>query len=321
VTRPLKVVFAGTPDFAAESLKALINSEHQVCAVYTQPDRPAGRGKKIVKSPVKQLAEQAEIDVIQPLDFKQPGDVEKLAGFKPDIMIVAAYGLILPQSVLDIPKFGCLNVHASLLPRWRGAAPIQRAIEAGVQESGVTIMQMALGLDTGDMLLKQAIALAPDETGGSLHDKLAHLGAKTLLKTLSDPEHYRNQAKVQDDGQANYAHKLSKQEALLDWNQPAAYLERKIRAFNPWPVCFFKSPDCKDPIRVFEASVVSGSQANMTPGTILQKSPQGIVVQCTEEALSLTQIPLPGARSVSARDFYNGGKSMLEQGSSLYVEN
>ncbi|MCW8999861.1 MAG: methionyl-tRNA formyltransferase, partial [Kangiellaceae bacterium] len=233
----LKIIFAGTPEFAAVALKALLKQGHDVCAVYCQPDRPSGRGKKLIAGPVKKLALEHQIPVEQPINFKDPKAVERLASYQADLMIVVAYGLLLPLPVLETPKYGCVNIHGSILPRWRGAAPIHRAIEAGDKQTGITIMQMDQGLDTGNMLLKLNCEITENETGSSLHDKLADLGGKAINQFLAefDPD---NSGEKQDDSLANYAHKLSKQEACIDWSLSSAQILNKIRAFNAWPVSY-----------------------------------------------------------------------------------
>ena len=233
---PLKIVFAGTPDFSVPALDALLTSGHDVIAVYTQPDRPAGRGRKLTASPVKARALEHGIPVHQPLSLKRPEEQERLAALAPDVMVVVAYGLLLPPAVLAIPRLGCVNIHASLLPRWRGAAPIQRAILAGDAETGVTLMQMEKGLDTGPMLATVRCPIGPDDTAETLHDRLAALGAGALVPTLERLDRGEITAEPQDDTQACYAAKLDKAEAVLDWRRPAVELERQVRAFNPWPV-------------------------------------------------------------------------------------
>ena len=306
---PLNIVFAGTPEFAAVHLRALVQSEHNVIAAYTQPDRPAGRGKKFQASEVKKVALEHDIPVYQPLNFKDDADVQALAALNADVMIVVAYGLLLPQSVLDTPRHGCLNVHGSLLPRWRGAAPIQRCIEAGDTETGITIMQMNAGLDTGDMLYKTQLTLNTDETGGSLHDRLAAQGPDALLATLALLEQGNLAPEVQDDSLANYAHKLLKHESWLDWTQPAATLERRIRAFNPFPVAAAAMNG--DRVRVLEAQLLpanatSSTAPDTTPGTILAVTPDGLDVACGEQALRLNRIQLPGKKAMAVRDILNG---------------
>lgn len=231
----MRIVFAGTPDFAATALRALLATDHDLVAVYTQPDRPAGRGRKQQFGPVKQTSVDAGIPVYQPTSLKDDAEQQRLRDLQPDVMVVAAYGLILPQAVLDIPRLGCLNIHASLLPRWRGAAPIHRAIEVGDAETGITIMQMAAGLDTGDMLLKLRTPIHDDDTGGSLHDRLADMGGKAIVEALAALDSRGLTAEPQDDSLATYAHKLSKDEAHIDWQANAVDIARKVRAFNPWP--------------------------------------------------------------------------------------
>lgn len=321
-SHPLRIVFAGTPDFAASSLKALINHRYNVVAVYTQPDRPAGRGKKIHKSPVKELAEQHNISVYQPVNFKDEADLQSLRSLDADLMIVAAYGIILPKVVLDTPKMGCINIHASLLPRWRGAAPIQRAIQAGDTETGITIMQMDVGLDTGNMLWKKQIPIELADNGGSLHDRLADLGAEAMLETLEQLSSSLPSSQLmnekQDDQQAIYAHKLSKQDAQIDWSKSAESIALTIRAFNPWPVAF--AVEAGERIRIFEANVGSNdvtAAQNQTPGTIISKSREGIVIACGENTINVQKLQLPGSKAISVGDFFNGGKAMLDIGTQL----
>ena len=306
---PLKIVFAGTPDFAALHLSSLIDSEHEVIAVYSQPDRPAGRGKKLQPSPVKQVALEHNIDVYQPVNFKDPADVAQLDALNADVMIVVAYGLLLPQSVLDAPKHGCLNVHASLLPRWRGAAPIQRCIEAGDKMTGITIMQMDAGLDTGDMLHKITTGITLDDTGGSLHDRLAAIGPQSLLATLAQLEAGELQPEKQNDAQANYAHKLKKEEALLDWSQNADDLALRVRAFNPFPVAFTLLGN--DRIRVLKATALE-KVTQLQPGTIAQVSADGIEVACAEGVLRLEQIQLAGKKAMMVADVINGQPNLFQ---------
>ena len=306
---PLKIVFAGTPDFAALHLSSLIDSEHEVIAVYSQPDRPAGRGKKLQPSPVKQIALEHNIDVYQPVNFKDPADVAQLDALNADVMIVVAYGLLLPQSVLDAPKHGCLNVHASLLPRWRGAAPIQRCIEAGDKMTGITIMQMDAGLDTGDMLHKITTGITLDDTGGSLHDRLAAIGPQSLLATLAQLEAGELQPEKQNDAQANYAHKLKKEEALLDWSQNADDLALRVRAFNPFPVAFTLLGN--DRIRVLKATALE-KVTQLQPGTIAQVSADGIEVACAEGVLRLEQIQLAGKKAMMVADVINGQPNLFQ---------
>lgn len=316
----MRLVFAGTPDFAASSLQALIDAGHTLAAVYTQPDRPAGRGRKAQASPVKELALRHGIPVEQPENLKSPEAQARLAGYKADAMIVAAYGLLLPARVLGLPRHGCLNVHASLLPRWRGAAPIQRAIAAGDRETGITIMQMDEGLDTGAMLLTRATPITSDDTGGSLHDRLARIGGEALVDALQALQQNELVPQAQDERDAIYAKKLSKAEAAVDWSDPAAVIERRIRAFNPWPVAYTDEGDQR--IRLLEAEVIEASeltpeQRDVAPGTIIGRDRTGIVVRCGEDALSLTRVQLPGGRAQSTIDIINGGKPVLTQGTRL----
>ncbi|MDR9424677.1 MAG: methionyl-tRNA formyltransferase, partial [Marinobacter sp.] len=251
----MRIVFAGTPDFAATALKALLKAGHDIVGVYSQPDRPAGRGRKLVPGPVKQVALDADIPVFQPLSLKSEDAQQELAALKPDVMIVAAYGLILPKAVLDIPTHGCLNIHASLLPRWRGAAPIHRAIAAGDTQTGITIMQMDEGLDTGDMLLKVTTPIRSDDTGGSLHDRLADLGGEAIVEALNQLARGDLGPEPQNDNEACYAHKLSKEEGHIDWQRSAADIERLVRAFNPWPGTFTDLGDQR--IRIHMAQALS----------------------------------------------------------------
>lgn len=308
---PLKIIFAGTPDFAAKHLQALIDSKHEVIAVFTQPDRPAGRGNKLTASPVKQLALDNNIDVYQPATLKKIENQLLIADLNADIMIVVAYGLILPQSVLNMPRLGCLNVHGSLLPRWRGAAPIQRACWAGDIDTGVTIMQMDAGLDTGDMLLKAKCPITAEDTSASLYDKLALLGPNALLETLTLITTGKAIAEKQDESQVTYAEKLSKQEAKLDWTLSAQQLERCVRAFNPWPISYFELND--EPIKVWQANVIN-QQSNQAPGTILQANKQGIQIATADGIINLTQLQPAGKKPMSAADILNSRQSWFTIG-------
>ncbi|MFY8274625.1 methionyl-tRNA formyltransferase [Pseudoalteromonas sp. SSDWG2] len=313
MTHPLRIVFAGTPDFAARHLQALIDSEHEIVGVYSQPDRPAGRGKKLKASEVKELALAHDLPVFQPQTLKSDEAQQTLAELNADIMVVVAYGLLLPKSILDTPKLGCINVHGSILPRWRGAAPIQRAIWAGDDETGVTIMQMDEGLDTGDMLSISRCSINSDETSTSLYAKLAELGPKSLVETLANIESITPQK--QDDNLANYAKKLSKQEALLDWQLDAEQLERNVRAFNPWPVSYTEMAG--NTVKVWQAHV---EQQTGIPGTILSADKSGIVVACAKGALCITQLQPQGKKPMSAQDFLNGRAQWVEIGSSLATQ-
>ena len=285
----MKIIFAGTPDFAATHLQALI-SQHEVVAVYTQPDRPAGRGKKLTASPVKLLAEQNSLPIYQPQSLKDPEQQTILANLQADIMVVVAYGLILPQVVLDAPRLGCINVHGSILPRWRGAAPIQRAVEAGDKETGVTIMQMDAGLDTGAMLTITRCPIEPSETSGSLYDKLAALGAPALLSTLDKLKAGTAVAVAQDNGQSTYAKKIDKAEALIAWSQPAIIIDQRIRAFSPFPAAYTEIEGLR--VKIWAAQ--TSTQQLGTPGEIVAADDNGLLVGCGQGSLLLTEIQLAG---------------------------
>ncbi|MDU9396242.1 MULTISPECIES: methionyl-tRNA formyltransferase [Pseudomonadaceae] len=312
MTQALRLVFAGTPEFAAEHLKALLDTPHQIVAVYTQPDRPAGRGQKLMPSPVKQLALQHGLPVLQPPTLRDPAAQEELRALAPDLMVVVAYGLILPQAVLDIPRLGCINSHASLLPRWRGAAPIQRAVQAGDAESGVTVMQMEAGLDTGPMLLKATTPITAGDTGGSLHDRLAQLGPQAVVQAIAGLAAGTLQGEVQDDALATYAHKLNKDEARIDWSRPADELERLVRAFNPWPICH--STLDGQPLKVLAAEPAEGRGQ---PGQILDASKDGLTVACGAGALRLTRLQLPGGKPLAFADLYNSRREQFAPGQVL----
>lgn len=310
----MRIVFAGTPDFAAIALKALLETDHEIVGVYSQPDRPAGRGRKLTPSPVKQVALDAGLAVFQPLNFKSEESRQELASLEPDVMVVAAYGLILPQPVLDIPHYGCLNIHASLLPRWRGAAPIQRAIAAGDEETGITIMQMDAGLDTGDMVLKRTTPIDDRDTGGSLHDRLAILGGEAIVDALARLASGSLSGESQDDSLACYAHKLSKQEGHIDWQRCATDIDRQVRAFTPWPGNFSDLGDQR--IRIHQTQPLAEAGSG-TPGTILRRERDGIDVQCGEGVLRILKVQLPGTRAQTVNDLINGGKELLLVGQEL----
>ncbi|AEG32278.1 methionyl-tRNA formyltransferase [Thiomicrospira cyclica] len=296
-----RILFAGTPEFSVAPLQALLDSEHDVVGVYTQPDRPAGRGRKLTPSPVKQLALVHQLPVEQPESLKTTDAQAILASYQADLMIVVAYGLLLPPAVLTTPKLGCLNIHASLLPRWRGAAPIQRAIAAGDAITGITIMQMDAGLDTGPMLYKAELSINTDDTAQTLHDKLAPLGADALLATLA---HLPNLTpEVQDDVQACYAAKLTKAEAQLNWQQHAEELVRQIHAFNPWPMAFSLLDE--QPLRLLNAEVVTTHTEHMNdqPGEIIHLDKDGLYVACGQGQVRLTQVQPAGKKAMSAYDF------------------
>ncbi len=310
----LRIIFAGTPDFAARHLDALLSSEHQIVGVFTQPDRPAGRGKKLMPSPVKVLAEEKGIPVFQPVSLRPQENQQLIADLQADVMVVVAYGLILPKAVLEMPRLGCLNVHGSLLPRWRGAAPIQRSLWAGDTETGVTIMQMDVGLDTGDMLYKLSCPITAEDTSATLYDKLAQLGPQGLLATLTQIATGTATPEIQDETQVTYAEKLSKEEALLDWSLPAEQLERCIRAFNPWPMSYFVIED--QPVKVWKASVIN-SQAKVEPGTIIEANKQGIQVATAEGILNLESLQPAGKKAMNAQDLLNSRREWFTPGNRL----
>lgn len=331
-----RVIFAGTPEFAAISLQALIEQQQalniEIVAVYTQPDRKAGRGQKLTASPVKQLALEHNLPVEQPLTFQKSVEEgqaarETLANYQPDIMVVAAYGLILPIGVLETPTHGCLNIHASLLPRWRGAAPIHRALLAGDEQTGITIMQMDKGLDTGDMLYKVAYNIAADETTASLHDKMAELGAEAIVTVLKDLSWYQAKAEKQDDSLANYAEKLSKSEGEIDWTQSAELIERQIRGMHPYPGAYTFLADSEgkgEPkrVKVLAALLVNHSQTTVVePGTVISVGKNAILVACGQSnsdsnaegtTLRLTQLQFAGSKPVTAEQVCHG--SQLDDG-------
>jgi len=298
----MRIIFAGTPEFAAASLTTLIKNGYEICAVYTQPDRPAGRGRKLQPSPVKVVATESNIPVFQPENFKTEEAIEQLEVLKPDLMIVAAYGLILPQKVLALPELGCINIHASLLPRWRGAAPIQRAIMEGDATTGITIMQMDKGLDTGDMLHKLDITIHADETAETLHDRLAELGSTALLEALPGIENGSIAATAQNNTETTYATKLDKKEALIDWSLPAIEIERKVRAFNSWPVAQTLL-DGKQ-LRIWQA-IATQSTTNKPAGTITRADGKLLEVATGNGIISLIDLQLPGKKRISASALMN----------------
>ena len=295
----MKVLFAGTPQFAAQALSAILAAGHEVSLVLTQPDRQAGRGMKLRASAVKQLALTHQLPLFQPQSLKDLMSHSKIHASAAEVMVVAAYGLILPQAVLDIPRRGCVNIHASLLPRWRGAAPIQRAIEAGDAKTGVTIMRMEAGLDTGPMLLAEHLPIAPDDTAATLLQKLATQGARLIVAALRDLN--RLTPVPQPAEGLTYARKIEKSEAVIDWRLPASTLDRRIRAFNPFPGMVATLRDT--PIKLWRATVIDGAA---TPGTILAVAPEGIDVACGDGALRLYELQKPGSKHLSAAEFIQG---------------
>lgn len=314
MSQSLRIVFAGTPDFAARHLAALLSSEHEVIAVYTQPDRPAGRGKKLTASPVKTIALEHDIPVYQPENFKSDEAKQELADLNADIMVVVAYGLLLPQVVLDTPKLGCINVHGSILPRWRGAAPIQRSIWAGDADTGVTIMQMDIGLDTGDMLKIATLPIEASDTSASMYEKLAGLGPDALIDCLADIATGKAEPVKQDDEFANYAKKLSKEEARINWNDDAAHIERCVRAFNPWPMSHFEAAE--NSIKVWQSRVAEQT-SDKPAGTIVQADKTGIYVATGNGTLVLEQLQVPGKKAMSVQDILNSRASWFEVGTQL----
>lgn len=304
MTHRLRIVFAGTPEFAVPALDALHSAGHEIVAVYTQPDRPAGRGQSLMASPVKRRALELGLAVEQPASLKSAEAVTRLREFGADLMVVVAYGLILPQDVLDVPRLGAWNIHASLLPRWRGAAPIQRAILAGDASTGVTIMQMEAGLDTGPMLLVRETPIEPREHAGSLHDRLSVLGAGAIVAAIDAWQQGRVTPQVQPSEGATYAAKLRKDEALIDWRQPALAIDARVRAFNPWPVAETRWDGRQ--LRVWRAEPESEpAAATAVPGTVLEATGDRFVVATGAGALRLTQVQLAGRRAMSAAEFLN----------------
>ncbi|WP_406641631.1 methionyl-tRNA formyltransferase [Pectobacterium brasiliense] len=310
----LRIIFAGTPDFAARHLDALLSSGHEVVGVFTQPDRPAGRGNKLTPSPVKVLAEQHSIPVFQPKSLRPEENQAMVQALNADVMVVVAYGLILPQPVLSMPRLGCINVHGSLLPLWRGAAPIQRALWAGDSETGVTIMQMDVGLDTGAMLHKISCPILPQDTSATLYDKLAELGPRGLLETLEQLADGSAAAETQNDALATYAEKLSKEEARLNWQLSAEQLERCIRAFNPWPVSYFIVDE--QPVKVWKAEVIAKAHGSQ-PGTIIQADKQGIQVATADGILNIQELQPAGKKVMAAQDLLNSRREWFVPGNTL----
>ena len=307
----LNIVFAGTPEFGLPCLDALLHSTHRIQAIYTQPDRPAGRGRKLQASAVKEWALTHQIPVYQPLNFKNPEAISELAALKPDVMIVIAYGLILPKAVLDIPRLGCINVHASLLPRWRGASPIQSAILHGDTESGVTIMQMDVGMDTGAMLRKANCSITASDTAQSLHDKLAQISAQPLLQTLEELANHTIHPEIQNDELATYARKINKEDACINWHQPAIEIDCKIRAFNPWPIAYTTFEE--EIVRIHQAQIVA-LPAQHAPGTLVHIDKNGMLIATGKQGLLIEKIQFPGSKVISIADWLNSSKSRAHVG-------
>jgi methionyl-tRNA formyltransferase len=305
VDQSLAVAFAGTPPFALPALDAIAASRHRVVVVYTRPDRPAGRGRRVAASPVKQRALSLALPVEQPDSLRGEDALATLAGYGPDVVVVVAYGLLLPQAILDLPRLGCLNIHASLLPRWRGAAPVARAIEAGDASTGVCIMRMEAGLDTGPVMMCHELRIGPAETAGELQDRLAVAGADLVVAALDALCADRATFQAQDPAQATWARRLEKTEARIHWREPAAVIERRIRAFNPWPVAETRLQGLQ--LRIWKASTVAAPRGP-APGTIVEAGARGVVVMTGAGALVLEHLQLPGRRPVAAVDFANARK-------------
>jgi methionyl-tRNA formyltransferase len=317
VSQPLSLIFAGTPEFSVPALEALIASRHRVRAVYTQPDRPAGRGQQVTMSAVKQCALRHQLPVEQPITLKDAAAVERLAQWSADLMIVVAYGLLLPKTVLETPRLGCVNIHASLLPRWRGAAPIQRAIQAGDTETGVTIMQMDVGLDTGPMLLERVIPIRPREIAGpdvsfgphlgppNLHDRLATLGAQAIVEAVDAIAEGKVTPRPQPQEGATYASKIRKEEARIDWTKPAAEIDRLVRAFNPWPVAETRWNGQQ--LRVWDALPLA-AKTSAAPGAVIATSAEGIDVATGDGVLQLKRVQAAGRKAMPAEDFLKANR-------------
>tara|TARA_R110002167_G_C12705716_1_gene654442 strand:+ start:7877 stop:8875 length:999 start_codon:yes stop_codon:yes gene_type:complete len=318
VTKPLNIIFAGTPDFAAQHLAALLQSEHNVLAVYCPPDKPAGRGKKLTACATKLLALEHDIPVEQPENFKAQTTQAVLASYQADVMVVVAYGLLLPTVILETPRLGCINVHGSILPKWRGAAPIQRSLEAGDAQTGVTIMQMDKGLDTGDMILTAICDITQEDTSASLYEKLAKLGPIALLDTLTLMANGDYTRQPQDNNLASHAAKLDKADAELNWQSPAKVLARKVRAYIPWPVTQFTFNDSSKlhRIRVWQASALNLKHKH-TVGNIISADKQGIIVATSEGALRLEVIQLPGKKAMAVADLLNGKADWFAPGEAI----
>lgn len=311
----LKIIFAGTPQFAVPTLQALIDSSHDVVAVYTQPDRPAGRGRHLKAPPVKALAIENNIIVRQPKTLRDEFALKQLQELNADVIVVVAYGLILPEAVLSIPSLGCVNVHPSLLPKWRGAAPIQRSIEAGDLLSGVTIMQMDKGMDTGPILKQVTHKLAGDEASADMHDFYSEMGAKLLLETLSSLEKNELTPIIQDNSQATYANKIDKQDAVINWNLSASVIANKVRAFNPWPVA--QTTFDEQILRIWQASAIQ-TKSTASPGTLVDMDHKAFYIATGDGALKVTSVQLPGKKQMSAADFMRGYENALKPNDTVF---
>ncbi|MDP3562214.1 MAG: methionyl-tRNA formyltransferase [Legionellaceae bacterium] len=304
----LRIVFAGTPAFGLPCLEALASSEHQIIAAYTQPDRPAGRGRKLQASAIKVWAEAHDIPIYQPLHFKAEETIQELIALAPDVLVVIAYGLILPRRVLAIPRLGCINVHASLLPRWRGASPIQHAILHGDKQSGITIMQMDVGMDTGDMLSTIVCDVSPDDTAETLHDRLASLAAEPLLETLNKLNSNQIYPEKQQHELATYAPKINKEDAAINWQQSAHVIDQQIRAFNPWPITYTQIGDLT--FRIHKARIIK-QLASQAPGTILSINKEGILINTQHDCILIETIQFAGGKALSIADYLNAGRDQL----------
>ncbi len=314
---PLRIVFAGTPAFAAESLRALLHTQHEVVGVYTQPDRPVGRGRELKPSAVKELALARKLPVFQPLSLRDGSAQAELAELDADLMVVAAYGLILPKAVLEMPRLGCINVHGSLLPRWRGAAPIQRAILAGDKETGITIMQMDVGLDTGAMLYKMSCPISEHDTSASLHDRLALLGGDallTVLEAIENDEPYQPEA--QDEALATYATKLTKEEGQIDWSSSALAIVRAVHAFNAWPVAYTQVQG--QTVRIWQAHLASEQTTTAPAGMIIRADKQGLWIAAGDGAVvAIDSLQLPNGKALNYGDVLNSRKELFQLGTTL----
>lgn len=313
----LNIIFAGTPEFAAQHLSHIVEQGYNIVACYTQPDRPAGRGKKLQPSAVKQVALAHDIPVCQPPSLKNDEALTVLNSWDADLMIVVAYGLLLPQAALDTPKLGCINVHGSILPKWRGAAPIQRAVLEGDAETGVTIMQMDIGLDTGDMLLVETCPIDSNDTSGTIYEKLQHIGPTALVKAVDAIAENKVTAIKQNDDEATYAHKLTKQEAEINWLEPAAIIERKIRGYQPWPVAYANLNG--NVVKIWQA-VVTPEDTGKNAGDVISADKSGISIQTGDGVITIQSLQPQGKKPMSAGDFVNGRLEWVAPGTSLLTQ-